>query len=97
MNIEKVEVEEIDILKTTEFFNTQAKEVAAQNATEEQIKAYDLGVKNTMSILEHLIAQTKYGKKDRLIYLKYGEPHLYSRYKSLSKVLEEMQIGGKND
>lgn len=93
--IVKIQVEQIDILKEMEVLNKRMRDAALEGcASEEKIKAYDIGVKNTMSALESLITHAE-GEKDRLIYQKYGEQFDIVRYRLLKDVLKELQESGQ--
>ena len=84
-------VEEIDILKTMEMLNKRTMESVSKKLTEEQMKVYDIGVKNTMNCLEFLITDQQGRQENRLIYQKYGEPTEVHTYRNLSDVLKELE------
>lgn len=92
MDFKDIVVEEIDILKTMEMLNERMRDSVSKKLTEEQMKSYDIGVKNTMNCLESLITDQEDGEKNRLIYQKYqkyGEEVCV--YKKLSDVLKELE------
>lgn len=91
MDFKDIVVEEIDILKTMEMLNKRMRDSVFKNLTEEQMKIYDIGVKNTMNCLKSLIADQKDGEKNRLIYQKYGEPTEVCKFRKLSDVLKEAE------
>lgn len=91
MNIEDIIVEKVDILKEMEVLNGRMREKAIENSTEERIKAYDCGVKNTMECLKSLITHETGEEKDRLIYQKYGKQSDVVRFVRLSDALKEME------
>lgn len=91
MDFKDVIVEEIDILKTMEMLNNRVRESVFEKLSEETMKIYDIGVKNTMSCLKSLITAQHDGKKNRLIYQKYGEPTEVHTYRKLSDVLKEAE------
>lgn len=86
----KVMVQKVDILKHMEVINKRMREFAIKDSTDDKIKAYDIGVKNTMSALEALITNEKL-EGDRLIYQKYGEHSNGIRFMTLPDVLEELK------
>ena len=91
MGIKNVFVERIDILKTMEMLNARMRDLVSKNLTEEQMKIYDIGTKNTMNCLEYLITDQRDGEKNRLIYQKYGEPTEIRKFRRLSDVLKEAE------
>lgn len=89
-DISKVMVEKIDILAEMEVLNRKMREAVIKDTVpEEKIKAYDIGVKNTMSALESLITHSE--EKDRLIYQKYGEQSGLVKFILLSDVIKELE------
>lgn len=60
--------------------------------TEEQMKFYDIGVKNVMNVLEMLIDDNPDEKKNRLIYQRYGESTDVRKFMKLSDVLKEAEM-----
>lgn len=87
----KVIVEQIDILAEMEVLNERMRNAVIKGTTpEEKIRAYDMGVKNTMAALEFLITHSE-GEKDRLIYQKYREQIDLVRYRTLGQCLNEMK------
>lgn len=92
MDAENVIVEKIDILKEMEILNARMREAAIKDSTEEKIKAYDIGVENTMNCLKSLITHESDGEKDRLIYQKYGEQCDVVTYWPLKEVLKELGV-----
>lgn len=96
--LEKILVEKVDILSEMESLNKSFRDLFINgDHTEEQVKAYDVGVQNTMSILESLIDSSEIDgykrKKDRIIFQKYGEESKIRRYVKLSDVLKELYGG----
>lgn len=90
----KVIVEQIDILAEMEVLNERMRNAVIKDTTpEEKIRAYDMGVKNTMVALESLITHSE-GEKDRLIYQKYREQSDLIRYRTLEQCLNEMKEKG---
>lgn len=91
MNINNTAIEKIDILGKMEILNTRMRESVIKNIVdEEKVKAYDIGVKNTMECLKSLITH-KDGKKNRLIYQKYEEQSDdFVQYVQLSDALNEL-------
>lgn len=92
MKINDVIVEKMDILKEMEVLNERVREVVVKNSTEEKIKAYDIGVENTMNCLKSLIVHESDGEKDRLIYQKYGAQCDIVTYWPLEEVLKELGV-----
>lgn len=92
MGIKNVFVERIDILKTMEMLNARMREVAIKDSTEEKIKAYDIGVENTMNCLKSLITHESDGEKDRLIYQKYGAKCGIVTFWPFEEALKELGI-----
>lgn len=92
MNTENVIVEKMDILKEMEILNARMREVAVKDSTEEKIKAYDIGVENTMNCLKSLITHESDGEKDRLIYQKYGAQCGVATYWPLEEVLKDLGV-----
>lgn len=92
MDIKKVIVEKMDILKEMEVLNARMREVAIKGSTEEKIKAYDIGVENTMNCLKSLITHELDGEKDRLIYQKYGAKCGIVTYWPLEEVLKDLGV-----
>lgn len=92
MNTENVIVEKMDILKEMEILNARMREVAVKDSTEEKIKAYDIGVENTMNCLKSLITHESDGEKDRLIYQKYGAQCGVVTYWPLEEVLKDLGV-----
>lgn len=92
MDTENVIVEKIDILKEMEVLNERMREVAVKDSTEEKIKAYDVGVENTMNCLKSLITHESDGEKDRLIYQKYGAQCGIVTYWPLEEVLKDLGV-----
>lgn len=74
-NLDEILVERMDILSEMELLNKRCREfvkaVIKGTESEKEIEAYDLGVKNTMSMLAGLI-ESHDGETDKLIYQKYG-------------------------
>lgn len=97
MKTEEMKVEKIDILKEMEVLNARMRELAVKDSTEEKIKAYDCGVKNTMVCLESLITHETDGKKNRLIYQEYGEVSNVVQYRKLSEVLKKLGVEAVQD
>lgn len=95
MDITQISVEKIDIFKEMEFYNAKMREVAVKNSTEEKIKAYDYGVKNTMEVLKMLFLND--GKPtSKLIYQNSNEPlNKMAHCVRLSEVLTELQECGQ--
>ena len=91
MDFKDIIVEEIDILKTMKMLNERMRDSVSKNLTEEQMKIYDIGTKNTMNCLESLITDQRDGEKSRLIYQKYGEPTEICKFRRLSDVLKEAE------
>lgn len=91
MDFKDIVVEEIDILKTMEILNERMRDSVSKNLTEEQMKIYDIGIKNAMNCLESLITDQKGGEKNRLIYQKYGESTEVCKFRKLSDVLKEAE------
>lgn len=90
----KVIVEQIDILAEMEVLNKRMRNVAIKDTTPEaEIRAYDVGVRNTMSALESLITHSEV-EIDRLIYQKYGEQSDVVRFRTLEQCLKEMKEKG---
>lgn len=95
-DISKVMVEKIDILAEMEVLNRRMREVVIKDTTlGEKIKAYDIGVKNTMSALKSLITHSADGEKDRLIYQRYAEQSNVVRYMLLTDALKELESTGQ--
>lgn len=92
MNTENVIVEKMDILKEIEILNARMREVSVKGSTEEKIKAYDIGVENTMNCLKSLITHESDGEKDRLIYQKYGAQCGVVTYWPLEEVLKDLGV-----
>lgn len=92
MSIKDVIVEKMDILKEMEVLNARMREAAVKDSTEEKIKAYDIGVENTMNCLMSLITHESDGEKDRLIYQKYGAQCGIVTYWPLEEVLKELGV-----
>lgn len=93
MNIENIPVRRMDILKEMELYNKRIRDNVSKNFNSDEIKSYDLGVKNAMNVLEMLVS-AKGKETGRLIYQKYGEEtHEVEEYARLSEVLEEMYHG----
>ncbi len=90
MDFKDVVVEEIDILKTMEMLNEKMRKSVSENLNEEQMKAYDIGIQNTMNCLESLITHQD-GEKNRLIYQKYGDPTQVCYFRKLSEILKEAE------
>lgn len=97
MDISKVMVEKMDILGQAEYYNKKMRDEAIKGASEEKIKAYDCGVKNTMEVLKMLITHSGDGEKDRIIYQKYGEVSNVVQKRRLSHVLNELEETGQID
>lgn len=98
MNIDelllKVIVEKVDILEEMKVLNERMRNAVIKDSTsKEEANAYDIGVKNTMSALESLIAHSE-GEKDRLIYQKYGEQSVAVQYITLDQALKDMKENG---
>lgn len=92
IDISKVMVERVDILKEMQILNEKMRDTAINKATPENlIKGYDWGVKNTMAALDSLITHSADGEKDRLIYQKYGERSDMVCYELLSDALKELE------
>ena len=71
-NLDEILVERMDIFSEMELLNKRCREsVIKGTEPEKEIEAYDLGVKNTMSMLAGLI-ESYDGETDKLIYQKYG-------------------------
>lgn len=71
-NLDEILVERMDILSEMELLNKRCREAVIKGTEpEKEIEAYDLGVKNTMSMLSGLI-DLHDDKADRLIFQKYG-------------------------
>lgn len=90
----KVIVEQVDILAEMKVLNERMRNAEIKDTTPEaEIRAYDMGVKNTMAALESLITHSE-GEKDRLIYQKYGEQSDVVRFRTLEQCLKEMKEKG---
>lgn len=93
MNIENISVRKMDILKEMELYNKRIRENVSKHLNSNELKKYDLGVKNAMNVLEMLI-NAKDEEIGSLIYQKHGEEtHELEMYVRLSEVLEEMYHG----
>lgn len=92
MKLDELKIEKIDILKEMEVLNERTRKSVIENTSEEKIKAYDCGVKNTMNCLRSLITHELDGEKDRLIYQKYGEQCDLVRYEKPSEILKELGV-----
>lgn len=96
IDISKVMVERVDILKEMETLNQKMRSAVINETTSENlVKGYDWGVKNTMDSLESLITHSVDGEKDRLIYQKYGEQSNVVWYELLSDTLKELESTGQ--
>ena len=92
-NLDTIPIEKSDILSEMEVLNTRCRKIAIKGTeTEQEIKAYDLGVKNTMSMLASLI-NPGMKNENRLIFQKYGIQSNMARYVRLSEVLKELYGG----
>lgn len=89
----KVIVEKIDILEEMKVLNKRIRDAIIKDSTSEEAKAYDIGVKNTMSALESLITHSE-GEKDRIIYQKHGEQSDMVQYITLKQVIKDMEENG---
>lgn len=90
----KVIVEKIDILEEMKVLNKKMREAVIKETTlEEESKAYDIGVKNTMSALKSLITHSE-EERNRLIYQKYGEQSDMVQYITLEQVIKDMEENG---
>lgn len=91
----KVIVEQIDILAEMKVLNERMRNVEIKDTTPEaEIRAYDVGVRNTMSALESIITHSE-GQMDRMIYQKYGEQSDLVLYRTLEQCLKEMKENGQ--
>lgn len=96
VDISKIMVEKVDILKEMKILNQKMRDVVVKETSlENLIKGYDWGVKNTMSALKSLITHSIDGEKDRLIYQKYGERSNVVWYELLSDALKELESTGQ--
>ena len=92
-NFETIQIEKIDILSEMEVLNKRCRDMSVKGTeSEHEIKAYDLGVKNTMAMLSSLINLNE-ENENRLIFQKYGEQSDLVRYVHLSEVLKELYGG----
>lgn len=92
MDFKDVSVEQIDILSSAKFYSDKIRDSVKEKMTEEQMRIYDIGVKNVMNVLEMLIDDSPDEKKNRLIYQKYGKPTNVREFVKLSDVLEEVEM-----
>ena len=91
MNIENVPVRKMDILKEMELYNKKIREHVVKKLNDNCVKAYDLGIKNAMSVLEMLVSAKDEKEIGSLIYQKHGEKtHEVEEYVKLSEVLAEV-------
>lgn len=91
MNIENIPVRKMDILKEMELYSNKLRESAAEKLSDNELKAYDVGVKHAMNILEMLVCAKDEKGVGSLIYQKHGEEtHEVEEYVRLSEVLVEV-------
>ena len=94
MDISKVMVERVDILKEMGVLLKRMREHVTEVKAEEDMKHYDDGVKHAMSALESLINFPLDGK-DRIIYQKHGEQSNIVRFILLTDALKELEESGQ--
>lgn len=91
MDISKVIVERTDILEEMKVLNKRTRDaVIKETDSEEKAKAYDIGVENTMAMLEMAI-----GESDRIIYHKNGAYREVRFYQPLTDALKELEESGQ--
>ena len=90
----KITVQYLNIMEEMKKFNEKMREISIKDSTEEKIKVYDCGVKNTMKVLGMLLKQED--GRPSLIYNKTdAETSEIVRYTNLSTVIKEL-LGEKN-
>lgn len=93
-SFDKITIEMLDILKEMDALNKKIRDVALEGSeSEKEIRAYDIGVKNTMSALKSLIADPDGSYTDRLIFQREMEQSPMRRFMLLSTALSELYGG----
>ena len=92
MDNSMIQIQKVDIMAEMEHYNAKMREASMEGCTDEgKIKAYDIGVQNTMNVLKMLLSKDENEEiKDELIYNAKCGAKPFVRYVRLSDAVEEL-------
>lgn len=94
LDLEKIMIEQVDIMVETKRVLSDLRKHAAEVKTKENLEQYDDGIKHALTALDSIINSINDEGKDRLIYQKHGFSSPYLKWHvSLEKALKEIYGG----